>query len=159
MRLSDSNWTRIYNHLVRKPTLKHLTKLALNDWALLWVLICTVHLTVCSYHVKYAFQSKSTLNGWAFVYKLSGSGFGSSRCQLNFRFYACFEQGIPWHSGHHRGWINSETRTWYDKNIQYRCVFRTQSNAIDGTSLLIFARASMVDIWLGSKYVSYLAYF
>ena len=25
------------------------------------VLICTVHLTVCSYHVKYAFQSESTL--------------------------------------------------------------------------------------------------
>ena len=28
---------------------------------MLWVLICTLHLTVCSYHVKYAFQSESTL--------------------------------------------------------------------------------------------------
>ena len=26
-----------------------------------WVLICTFHLTVCSYHVRYAFQSESTL--------------------------------------------------------------------------------------------------
>ena len=26
-----------------------------------WVLICTVHLTVCFYHVTYAFQSESTL--------------------------------------------------------------------------------------------------
>ena len=32
-----------------------------NDWAVLWVLICTVHLIVCSYHVTYAFQSESTL--------------------------------------------------------------------------------------------------
>ena len=27
-----------------------------NDWAVLWVLICTVHLTQCFYHVTYAFQ-------------------------------------------------------------------------------------------------------
>ena len=28
---------------------------------MLWVLTCTVHLTVCSYHVTYMFQSESTL--------------------------------------------------------------------------------------------------
>ena len=28
---------------------------------LLWLVICTVHLTVCSYHVTYAFQSESIL--------------------------------------------------------------------------------------------------
>ena len=28
--------------------------------AVLWVLICTVHLIVCSYHVTYAFQSEPT---------------------------------------------------------------------------------------------------
>ena len=28
-----------------------------NDWAVLWVLICTVHLTVCSYHATYEFQN------------------------------------------------------------------------------------------------------
>ena len=32
-----------------------------NDRAVFWVLICTVHLTVCSCHVTYAFQSESTL--------------------------------------------------------------------------------------------------
>ena len=34
-----------------------------NNWVLLWVLICTVHLTVWSYHVTYTFQIKSTLYG------------------------------------------------------------------------------------------------
>ena len=32
-----------------------------NDWAVFWVLIRTVHLTVCSCHVTYTFQSESTL--------------------------------------------------------------------------------------------------
>ena len=32
-----------------------------NNWAGLWLLICTVYLTVCFYHVTYAFQSESTL--------------------------------------------------------------------------------------------------
>ena len=31
-----------------------------NNWAVLWVLICTVHLIVCSCHVTYTFQSEST---------------------------------------------------------------------------------------------------
>ena len=32
-----------------------------NDWAVLWVLICTMHLTVCFYHVTNVFQSESAL--------------------------------------------------------------------------------------------------
>ena len=32
-----------------------------NDWALLWVLICTVHLTLCFDHVTYEFESEYTL--------------------------------------------------------------------------------------------------
>ena len=32
----------------------------LNDWAVLCVVVCTVHLTVCYYHVTHAFQSEST---------------------------------------------------------------------------------------------------
>ena len=59
----DSNWTRTHNHLVRKRTLNHLPKLAKNDWAVLWVIICTVYLTVCSCHVTYAFQSEFTVAG------------------------------------------------------------------------------------------------
>ena len=57
-------------------------------------------------------------NCWVFVYELSGSGFESSCSHLNFRFRSCFEQGVPWHSGKHRVWFHSETRTWHDKNIQ-----------------------------------------
>ena len=53
-----------------------------------------------------------------FVYELSGCGFESSCSHLNFRFHACFEQGIYWHSGKYGVWIHSETRTWHDKNIQ-----------------------------------------
>ena len=38
-------------------------------------------------------------NGWVFVYKLSGYGFESRCCHLNFRYGACFEWDVPWHSG------------------------------------------------------------
>ena len=52
--LSDSNRIWTHKHLVRKWTLNH--------WAVLWVLIiCAMQLTVCFYHVTYAFQSESTL--------------------------------------------------------------------------------------------------
>ena len=42
------------------------------------------------------------------VYELSGSGFESSFSHLTFRFRACFEQRVPWHSGNYRVWIHSE---------------------------------------------------
>ena len=58
---------------------------------------------------------KRTLNHLA---RLASSEFESSCSYLNFRFRACFEQGVPWHSGKHRVWFHSETRTWHDKNIQ-----------------------------------------
>ena len=54
------------------------------------------------------------LNGWVFVYELSGCGFESSCSHLNFRFRACFKQGVPWHSGNYRVWIHSEMRAWHD---------------------------------------------
>ena len=38
------------------------------------------------------------LNGWVFVCKLSGCGFESCCCRLNFIYGACFEQGVPWNS-------------------------------------------------------------
>ena len=31
-----------------------------NDWAVLWVLICTMHLIVCFYQVTYEFENEST---------------------------------------------------------------------------------------------------
>ena len=54
-----------------------------------------------------------------FVYELTGCGFESSCSHLKFRFCACFKQGVPRHSGKYRLWINSETRKWHDKNIQF----------------------------------------
>ena len=59
-----------------------------------------------------------TRNGWVFVYELNGCGFESRCNHLNLRYRACFELGVPWHSGKYRVWIHSETRTWHDKNIQ-----------------------------------------
>ena len=58
------------------------------------------------------------LNGWVFVYELSGCGFESSCSHLSIRSRTCFEQGVLWHSGNYRVWIHSETRTWHDKNMQ-----------------------------------------
>ena len=63
-------------------------------------------------------------NRWVFVYELSDCGFESSCSHVNFRFRACFEQGVPWHSGSYRVWINSEMRTWHDKNIQSSASYR-----------------------------------
>ena len=81
--------------------------------AVLWVLICTVHLAVFSYHV-YASLAK-----WiVFVYELNGCGFESRCSYLNFRYRACFEQGVPWHSGNYRVRSHSETCTWHGKNKQ-----------------------------------------
>ena len=59
-------------------------------------------------------------NGWVFVYELRGSGFESSCNRLNFRFCACFEQGVLWYSGNYWVWIHSEMRKWHDKNIQLK---------------------------------------
>ena len=49
-----------------------------NDWAVVWVLTCTVHLTVLSCHVTYAFQSESTLYACLNVKEL----FAQSRCEV-----------------------------------------------------------------------------
>ena len=65
------------------------------------------------------------LNGWEFVYELSGCGFESSCSHLNFGFRACFEQGVPWHSGNYRMWIHSETCMWHGKNIQFNIFYST----------------------------------
>ena len=63
---SNCNWTRTHDHLVHKRTLNHLAKLAsLAKW--LSVRLRTI----------------------------SGCGFESSCSRLNFRFRACFGQGVP----------------------------------------------------------------
>ena len=58
------------------------------------------------------------LNGWVFIYELSGCEFQSCCSHLNFRFRTCLEQGVPWHSGNYRIWIHSGTCRRHDKNIK-----------------------------------------
>ena len=64
------------------------------------------------------------LNGWVFVYKLSGCGFKFSCSHVNLRFRTCFKQGVPWRSDNCRVWIHSETCTWHDRNIQSNAPYR-----------------------------------
>ena len=74
------------------------------------------------------------LNDWVFVYEVSRCGFWSCCSHLNFRFFACFEQGVTWYSGRCRLRINSETCTWHDNNLQcispYRYIITTQLNQL-----------------------------
>ena len=77
----------------------------------------------CFYHVTKPFQSESTirlvwLNGWVFVYELSGCGFESRCSRLHLRYSACFEQRVSRHSDKYIVWNHSETRTWHDKSIR-----------------------------------------
>ena len=58
-----------------------------------------------------------------FVYDLTGCGLESSCGHLNCKFRACFEQGVPEHSGNYRVWVHSETRAWHDRNIQSYTMF------------------------------------
>ena len=46
------------------------------------------------------------LNGWPFVYKLNGCWLEFRCCHLNFRYRACFDQGVSWFC------------EWCDNNIQ-----------------------------------------
>ena len=39
-------------------------------------------------------------------------------CHFNFRYVACFEEGVPSHSRVYREQIHSASRTWDDNNIQ-----------------------------------------
>ena len=58
------------------------------------------------------------LNGWVIVFEISGCEFEPNCSHLNFKFRACFEQGVPWNSDNYKVLIYSETSTWHDKNIQ-----------------------------------------
>ena len=62
--------------------------------------------------------------GWVFVYELSGCAFKIRCSHLNFRFLACFDQGVPWHSVKYRVWIHSETHMWHDNKIQSNTLCR-----------------------------------
>ena len=110
--LSDSNWTRTQNHLVCKWTLNH-SRLAkcqgthclkqARHLKFKWLMqcsylkrICNIIRTYSQMHWVYKNSQYSSiiwpvwLNGWVFVYKLSGCGFKSSYSHWNFRFCTCF---------------------------------------------------------------------
>ena len=76
-RWSECNWTRTQNHLVLKRTPTIWLNWP-NDWAVFWVLTCTVHLAVSSCHVTYAFQSESTLYSCLNVKEV----LARSRCEI-----------------------------------------------------------------------------
>ena len=107
------------NHLVRKWTLNHLAK---TSFLFTYTFRVNPHYIVAwisrNSLLKAGTKSEAWLNGWVFLYKISGSGFECSCSHLNFQFCTCFEQGVPWHSGNCRVWIHSETPPWHEKNIQ-----------------------------------------
>ena len=94
--LSDCNWTRTQNHLARKRTLNHLAKLASL--------------------AKLLSVRLQTNSGSGFLVQLQSLKLQISRL-LPARISLTFRQHITHYtSTHYR--IHSETRTWYDKNIQ-----------------------------------------
>ena len=95
--LSDCNVSGTHKHLVCKRKLSHLVKLA--KWLSCVVSSCLYGAFDClflschvrSYHVIWSVW----LNGWVFVYKLSGFGFEFRCSHFNLRYCACLEQGVP----------------------------------------------------------------
>ena len=113
--LSDCNWTPTHNHLVRKQTHdKNIYDVTGRDMIRTYSQIH--HTNKYSQHSSIIWPV--LLNGWVFVSELSGCEFESSWSYLNFRFCACFEQGVSWHLGYYGVWIHSEKHTWHDRNIQ-----------------------------------------
>ena len=90
------------------------------------------------------------LNDWVFVYELSGWGFESRCCHLNFWYCPSCEKAVPWHSGSYGIWIHRKKRTWQDKNIQliapYRKVLTTQLN--HSASLAKYLSVPLQTKWL-----------
>ena len=87
-----------------------------------------------------------------FVYELSDRGFEYRCCHLNFRYSACFEQGVLWHSGYYRVWIQSEMRAWHYKNIQsntpYRQVLTTHVNYLVSLAKWLSVRLRTKWLWV-----------
>ena len=84
------------------------------------------------------------LNGWVLVYKLSDCGSESDCCHLNFRYRACFDHRVPWHSWSfpirissvnltksggncgfgHIYWRNPEWKTSFSVQCEWSNIFR-----------------------------------
>ena len=111
----DCNGTRTHSHLVRKRTLNHLAKLA--KW-----LNCAVSTYLCG-----AFDCMF----WSCHVRVSECMARNSLLEtgaMYFRYHACLEEGVPWHSGNYRVLIHSKTRTWHNKNIQCKCTVQISTH-------------------------------
>ena len=85
------------------------------------------------------------------IFKRRALALLESRCDhLNFIYRASFEQGLPWHSGNNRVWIQSKTRTWHDQNIQQNeksfRFFKCYNDSLDS-----FVKCARVNILRGYK--------
>ena len=95
------------------------------------------------------------LNGWAFVYEISGCEIDSCSSYLNFRYHACFGQGAPWHSDNYRVYIHSKTWMWHDKNTQFKnflalysflSIYIQQSEGISDSYQFIYSKVKASQI-------------
>ena len=99
------------------------------------------------------------LNGWVFVYELTGCRFEFHCSHLNVRYCTCFEQGVPLHSDNYRMWIDCDTRTWHNKKIQsngsYRLVITTQLNHLTSLAKRLSVRLQTTWPWVRVKLQSH----
>ena len=109
--LSDCSGTRTRNHSVCKQTLNHLVKLAKG-----------LSYVVSSY--LYGAFDYMFLSNHILISEWIDTQFRVNCSHLNFRYRACFEQGVPWYSGKYKVWIHSEISTWHDKNTQSHTSYR-----------------------------------
>ena len=93
------------------------------------------------------------------LYELSGCRFESCCSHLNVRFSDCFEQAVAWLSGNYRVSIRSKTRTWHNKNIQWRApntlLLTTQLYHLASLTKWLSVRLRTKWLWVWN-YCSYL---
>ena len=97
--LNDSNGTRTHNHLVGKWTVNHLAKQ--TKWLIFVVstylygvfdcVFLSCHVRVCRVNPHCESRDKySQLNGWVFIYTLSGRSFEFRCCHLKLQIWRLF---------------------------------------------------------------------
>ena len=124
----DCSWTWTHNHLVHKRTINHLAKLAkcLRSVVSTYLYGAFDCMFLSLSRKRFKVNPHSSLAKWLSVCLRTKWLWVRVMLQLNlqfhlnFRFRACFEQGVPWDSGNYGVWIHSETRTWHDMTLQSR---------------------------------------
>ena len=119
----------------------------LNVWAVFWVLICMMHLTVCSHHVTYAFivnlhsvvawmPRNSLLETCAISeVQVITTGYKPtttySHSHLNFEYCNCFKQGVPCHSCNYRVQIHSKHAYDIVKTHSQKCTIQINKTQLN----------------------------